>query len=605
MTIEGQRACAKPSAKFQSRAYSYIRFSTPEQLKGDSLRRQLRKGQKYCEKRGLILDESLSLQDLGLSAYHGVHVEKGALGVFLELVCTGRIPTGSFLIIENLDRFSRQKPRVAMRMFLDLIDAGVTIVTLTNEKEHSAKSLDNDPDSLASSLGEMIRAFGESDRKAGLLADAWEEKRVQASDGGPKLTAKCPAWLKLSEDRSHFIVFEERAEIIRLVFKMKLDGKGTKQIAREFNTTPNFPWMPVSPKHEKVHGWWPSYIEKILRFRAVIGEYQPHRLVGRKREPIGEPIRNYYPAIVPEDLFYEVQALFKTVPNKKKGGTVGLPGGNSRNGNLFVHIAKCGYCGASMHFLDKSPGTYYVCSSALRRAGCKFTSVKYPPIEEAVLRYCLGLDPAELLPGHEERESRIRTLQGQLTTTQAKIEEAEEHAENLLDQIEGTKPKELRDRYEARLQSILDEQSALKAHKEALQREFEIVSRSDQDVRERLESLAQLFDAMKTLTGQELVNLKLRLRQEVKRLIKRIAIYAEGYPRITKLVAKALADTYNHVVNPKHELKIVIEFQTGIVRAIWPHRDAEYNRIMIEYDPEIRQILAEHYGVDLFETSEV
>jgi len=36
-------------------AYSYIRFSTPEQLKGDSLRRQLEKSQNYADEHGLDL----------------------------------------------------------------------------------------------------------------------------------------------------------------------------------------------------------------------------------------------------------------------------------------------------------------------------------------------------------------------------------------------------------------------------------------------------------------------------------------------------------------------------------------------------------------------
>jgi DNA invertase Pin-like site-specific DNA recombinase len=153
----------------QPRAYSYIRFSTPKQQWGDSRRRQLKKTRDYADKKGFDLDESLTLEDLGLSAYHGVHVEKGALGVFLEAVRDGKVPRGAFLIVENLDRLSRQKPRLAMRNFLDLIDAGITIITLTNEKEHSAKSVDDDPDSLASSLGEMIRAHRESERKAELL----------------------------------------------------------------------------------------------------------------------------------------------------------------------------------------------------------------------------------------------------------------------------------------------------------------------------------------------------------------------------------------------------------------------------------------------------
>jgi hypothetical protein len=58
-------------------AYSYIRFSSPEQAKGDSLRRQTAKTADWCEQNGIQLDASLSLRDLGVSAYRGKHRDDG------------------------------------------------------------------------------------------------------------------------------------------------------------------------------------------------------------------------------------------------------------------------------------------------------------------------------------------------------------------------------------------------------------------------------------------------------------------------------------------------------------------------------------------------
>src|ERR1700758_3473375 len=51
------------------RAYSYIRFSSPEQAKGDSLRRQTEAAEAYAKERGLSLDSSLTFRDLGISAF--------------------------------------------------------------------------------------------------------------------------------------------------------------------------------------------------------------------------------------------------------------------------------------------------------------------------------------------------------------------------------------------------------------------------------------------------------------------------------------------------------------------------------------------------------
>ena len=53
------------------KAYSYIRFSTPQQAKGDSHTRQNDKAARYAAEHELVLDTALNLTDLGVSAYRG------------------------------------------------------------------------------------------------------------------------------------------------------------------------------------------------------------------------------------------------------------------------------------------------------------------------------------------------------------------------------------------------------------------------------------------------------------------------------------------------------------------------------------------------------
>src|SRR5262245_42023618 len=116
-------------------AYSYVRFSSAEQEKGDSHRRQTDgSAEAFCQRHGLHLDTTLSLRDLGVSAFKGAHrSDKHDLGKFLELVRRGRIAPGSYLIIENLDRLSREEERTALRLWLDILDAGINIVQLNPE----------------------------------------------------------------------------------------------------------------------------------------------------------------------------------------------------------------------------------------------------------------------------------------------------------------------------------------------------------------------------------------------------------------------------------------------------------------------------------------
>ena len=87
-------------------AYSYVRFSTPAQAEGDSLRRQTEAAQKWCEKNGARLDTTITLRDRGKSAYLGEHrknPDRHALAGFLKLVEAGKVSRGSALIVESLD----------------------------------------------------------------------------------------------------------------------------------------------------------------------------------------------------------------------------------------------------------------------------------------------------------------------------------------------------------------------------------------------------------------------------------------------------------------------------------------------------------------------
>ena len=66
----------------KAKAYSYVRFSTPDQIKGDSFERPTRKAAEYA--RGLELDTTLTFRNLGVSAFRGKNAQNGALKAFLD-----------------------------------------------------------------------------------------------------------------------------------------------------------------------------------------------------------------------------------------------------------------------------------------------------------------------------------------------------------------------------------------------------------------------------------------------------------------------------------------------------------------------------------------
>lgn len=160
--------------------YSYLRFSDPKQSTGSSTDRQLAYAEKWASEHGLQLDSSLTLRDEGLSAYHQQHIKSGALGVFLRAVEDGRVPHGSVLIVEGLDRLSRAEPIQAQAQLAQIVNAGITVVTASDGKAYSRTRLKENPMDLVYSLLVMIRAHEESDAKS---------KRVKAS-----IRRLCEGW---------------------------------------------------------------------------------------------------------------------------------------------------------------------------------------------------------------------------------------------------------------------------------------------------------------------------------------------------------------------------------------------------------------------------
>ena len=544
-------------------AYSYIRFSTPEQRKGDSLRRQLEDSQKWADEHGYVLDNKL--RDLGRSAFHGDHLEKGALGEFLEKVKAGQIPQGSALIVESFDRLSRDTVSKAQAIFLQIIHAGITVVTTMDEKVYTVQSIDENPMDLMLSILIMMRAHDESKHKSIRGLKAWKEKREQAANGGPKLTGRTKGWLKLAKDRKHHEVIEERAEIVRRIFQERLKEKSPPQIMRELNQDENIAWKPFSLHHKRECGWWLGYVERILRDRAVIGEGQPGRWIGNKYKSEGPAIPNYYPAIVDEVLFYAVQATFQQnhQPTKDGNGTVPRGGRNGAVHSLFSFIAKCGICGDGMQHKQnaKTGKQYLLCSRAKRKAGCKIHYVPYDEVESAVLQCCKGLEPADLLPDREEAESLLRSLQGQLTATETQITTLTRREKIQLDEIEDTEDREERRSLRPRLQAVREEKAALENDLPRIQREIEIASSAGQTMQEHLEGLRQLMGVMNSLEGQQRIELRLRLRNEIRRLIDKIEIYPEGTVQVPGVITPSMDD-----------LEVHVHFKTGRGQILYPRQ---------------------------------
>ncbi len=408
----------KPLFPPGTRAYSYLRFSTPEQLAGDSYRRQTDLAKRYAAKHGLTLDEKLTYQDLGVSAYRAANVNTGRLGDFLEAVQAGQVPAGSVLLVENLDRISRNHAIYAQTIFQNMIVAGLTVVTLLDERVYSADILIKDPIGLIISILGFMKANEESAVKSSRLKEVWSKKRGELST--KPLTSRAPAWLKLNEDRA-FEVVPDRAEIVRKIFAWAEEGWGQHRIALKLNSDGVEPWG-------KAAHWHRSYVAKILHSSAVVGTFTPHVMqheAGRKRRHALEPVEGYFPAVVSPKVFERVQALQGAAPPLK--GRQGA----SVISNILAGMATCPLCASTMTRVQKGPRSTpaLVCTQAKAGAGCAYKSIRYQFLEDFLVA---------ALPSALEAQEGIELpdeLDQGILNAESTVDALKEEVGNLLDNL--------------------------------------------------------------------------------------------------------------------------------------------------------------------------
>ncbi|TPO05174.1 recombinase family protein [Mesorhizobium sp. B1-1-5] len=496
------------------RAYSYIRMSTETQLNGDSRRRQLELSERYAQNHGLELVEEFRLEDIGVSAFRGANLAvESSLGRFLISVRKGEVPSGSYLLLESLDRLSRQDVFTSLSLFTDLIKAGIKIVTLADDQVYTSEKTDFSQ--LVVSLAIMSRAHEESLTKSRRLAEAWTNKRRGAYQ--KKLTRLAPSWLDLSSDRTSFQINEDRASVVRSMFDDAAAGLGTFSIARRLNRS-------AAPPFGRSKGWQTSYVSKILTNRATIGEYQPHKMVDGRRMPEGEPIRDYFPAIVDEQLFLRVQGARA---NRRTGGA-------GRKGefvsNLFSGLAKCAYCGSPMHYVNKGPGskggTYLVCDKFQRGIGCSNNAWRYGHFEASFLTFVEEVDLRLLIQGDEEtlNRSRLDKAVHMLDDRLAKLEQERGRTFQLLldPELASDFVRKEFARYQREIEAASAERGALVAERRLFESDVARFQESSQEIQDLVGQLR------KPDGGGDMFRLRSRVVARFKALVDRVEVAALG-----------------------------------------------------------------------------
>lgn len=411
-------------------AISYMRYSSPSQNKNnESIRRQTAARDAIVAKYGLRLDDSHRYVDPGVSGRSGKHrSDTKALGQLVNRFKAGLIAPGTWLLVENLDRLSREEVGVALPMLLDLINGGLVVCSCVPEIvfRHPVDSMN-----LIVGIMEMSRGHGESQRKHEMLTASWVGRRNKAAPERIATTVG-PGWLRVEDGK--FRLRDDRAAVVRQMFQWTADGHSLRSVVAKLNETVE-PWG-------RSGKWSEGYVAYVLSSRSAIGEYQPTK----GRTPIGEPVPGYYEPAVSENLFYQAQAA---IAARTKGGFVGRgrvrakatgkplapKAKRFRRFNMFEGLLRDARDGQPVRFKTyRHKGQTYSCFTVGEGQGKgngAFVSFPVGVLVRGVLSCLTEIDPMEVLPQHDGAAddvmvyaSKLREVEGRLADIQDRMNRA-------------------------------------------------------------------------------------------------------------------------------------------------------------------------------------
>lgn len=377
------------------------------QRHGTSIDRQQALARKWCKEHGVELS-NITYEDEAVSGLHGDNVRTGALGEFIDDVKSEKVEPDSYLIIEHLDRLTRMKPMQAVGLLSSITELGVTVVTLRPEMKFTKEW---DTMQLLQAVLHLDNAHKESARKSDLGKIEWAKRFTRARESGHHIGNRVSNWLTLDKISGEYYLNEHIFAVGR-IFELCLEGLGSTAISQTLNAE-------GYRTFNKGGRWGTTAVITILQNKAAIGELAP--------KDAGEPIPNYFPAVVDEDTFNTAQRNIKA----RKTGKVAK---QSAEFNVWGKLVFCGACGSAMHIIQRNH-RYLMCANR-RYGSCDGSkNVRLDESEDVLMTMLLHLDATSLvMPDPDKLNRELAVAEGRLSAERDKLailaERSDRHPES-------------------------------------------------------------------------------------------------------------------------------------------------------------------------------
>lgn len=534
------------------KCFVYHRVSSDQQLDGSGMARQAELLQQYIEQSNVLetMDdrEPVILSDQGVSAFKGLNFSQGELGQWMQEVATG-VWDGSVLIVESIDRFSRQNPFVVMGYISELSRHNVAIHDVL------ARTVISPQNSIMLPMVMMNaqRAYEESKYKSKRIGAGWKKRRELAIENGTIVTSRRPQWIDVQNNQ---YVLNHKAAVVREIFRLYQTGLGTPTIAQHLQALEK-----ESQEWKFNREWTSESVHKILKNKRVTGAITISEIIRNYDDPNVPMTQNksemdVYPVVISKDEFELVQELLKS--RRPNAGRARKPknGDAIIKSNLFSGIVRC-YCGQAMfHNIVRSKREpakgepfieeyrYLRCLHE-REKLCKNKPFQYEVVERFVVEHIKGLDFSTIIQV-KEHDPEVDLVRIQITNEIAHIEEYE----NGIDKIKKAGKKVSF--------AMISELEESRERLELLQAKAATFQQVAVDV-EFLKNIdtTQLYDVNN-------IALRNRMEREIAKVVSKIVLRRTGND-YTIDIQYVQNDIYNHVLFVRNEKKKGTFLMSGVL----------------------------------------
>jgi site-specific DNA recombinase len=362
------------------RAWIYYRLSRDEDKEMNSLTNQKGIIQDYAVKNGYrIVGESF---DDNIS---GMHFNREGVDEVRAAALDGLIDV---VLVKDMSRLGRH--RLETPLFIEMLrKENVKVISVTEGIDTF-----NESDDLHIAIKQFMNDFYSKDisRK---IRSGFKQKQREG------MVLMPPFGYRKNLVTKEITIEEECADMVRLMYKLYIDGYGQKQITKYLNDhdykSPSY-YMKLFynrniggvgvTSYSKEYMWNSKTVYEILKNKAYIGILECNKTTNSsiykysKYNDESEYIvhKDFYPKILSDEEFYLVQEL----KAKKSFGNVRA--NSNKKYHRYAGLIKCGNCGATFTAKRRKDYIEYVCNSYHRNgiAYCSAHRVKEKLLDEII-----------------------------------------------------------------------------------------------------------------------------------------------------------------------------------------------------------------------------